>query len=88
MISRQRRRIVFSAAAVAIMSLLDVPAFAQSDSGSGRFVYRGFTVDTSAAQNAPNFKAVEGSLKHQIDIVADCGVSPAILGFFKVRKLC
>lgn len=69
------------------MSLGGGPAFAQSDGAGGKFVYRGFTVDASAVRDIANFKAVEGSLKHQIDIVADCGASPAISGFFKSQEI-
>ncbi|WP_079538072.1 hypothetical protein [Bradyrhizobium lablabi] len=30
---------------------------------------------------------IEASLRHQIDIVADCGVSPTILSFFKSQEV-
>ena len=49
--------------------------------------YRGFIVDMSAVQDSLNFSAVESLIKHQIDIVADCGAKPEILNFFAPRKL-
>jgi hypothetical protein len=82
-----RRQILISTAAVAAASLLVVPAFAQGGSGTGKFTYRGFTVDRTAVQDASNLEAVEVSLKHQIDIAADCGASPAILNFFKSQEI-
>lgn len=82
-----RRQLLLSAAAVTVTSLLDGPAFAQGDSAGGKFVYRGFTVDTSAAQAAPDFRAIKTSLKHQLDIVAECGASPAISGFFRSQEI-
>ena len=69
------------------MSLIAAPAFAQGGSAGGSFAYRSFTVDASAAQDVPNTKAIEASLEHQIDIVADCGASPAISGFFKSQPI-
>lgn len=69
------------------MSLVDMPALAQSDGAGGKLAYRGFTVDTSAVQDLPNIKAIESSLKHQIDIVADCGASAPILAFFKSQEI-
>lgn len=83
MTSPHRRQILISTAAVTVASLLDGRAFAQS----GKLAYRGFTADLSGAQGAPNLAAIESSLKHQIDIVADCGVSPAILTFFKSQEI-
>ena len=35
----------------------------------------------------PIFRAVEASLRHQIDIVADCGAEPRILDFFKSQEI-
>jgi hypothetical protein len=84
--SSSRRQILLSTAAFAVLSLID-GALAQSDGAGGKFVYRGFTVDTSAVQDVANLKAIEASLKHQIDIVADCGASPAISGFFKSQEI-
>ena len=84
--SPDRRRVLLSAAAVAAMPLLDAPVLAQSGGGA-TFAYRGFTVDMSAAQDAPNLRAVEASLRHQIDIVADCGAEPRIFDFFKSQEI-
>lgn len=82
--SPDRRRVLLSAAAVAAMPLLDAPVLA---GGDATFAYRGFTVDMSAAQDAPNLRAVEASLRHQIDIVTDCGAEPRILDFFKSQEI-
>lgn len=76
-----RRRILLAAVA---MSLGNGSAGAQ---GSGTFKYRGFTVDTSAATDVPDVRALQASLKHQIDIVADTGASPAIMSFFKGQEI-
>src|SRR5262245_30075412 len=77
-----RRQLLLSAAAFAASSLFDSPLFAQGASPV-TFAYRGVTVDTTAAQSAPNLRAVEASLKHQIDIAIDCGAAPKIIAFFK-----
>jgi len=80
-----RRQVLLLTAASVLMSALDMQAFAQG--GGGSFVYRGFTVDMSGAGDLPNPGAIDASLKHQIDIVADCGISPAILDFFKSQEV-
>ncbi|HEY2445152.1 MAG TPA: hypothetical protein VGI20_05375 [Rhizomicrobium sp.] len=49
--------------------------------------YRGFAVDLSAARNAPNLSDIESSVHRQIDIVADCGASPATLAFFRAQHI-
>jgi hypothetical protein len=87
MTSPDRRRILLEVAAVAAMSALEGPALAQSAGAGGKLAYRGFTADTSAVRDFPNIKAIEGSLKHQIDIVADCGASAPILAFFKSQEI-
>jgi hypothetical protein len=79
-IQLHRRHLFISAAA----SLFSRPAPAQ---GGNTFSYRGFTVDVSDAKSAPNLKAVEASLRHQIDIAADCGASPKIIEFFKSQTI-
>jgi hypothetical protein len=87
-----RRHLLVSGAVAAASSLMNGPLLAQSGNQAGNggaltFSYRGFTVDTTGAQSAPNLKAIEASLKHQIDIVADCGVAPKILDFFKSEAI-
>ena len=84
-----RRRILLATALMAAMSLDDRSVLAQGSQGSGggTFSYRGFTVDISAVSNLPDAKALETSLKHQIDIVADSGVSPAIMSFFRSQEI-
>ena len=59
----------------------------QGDIANGALSYRRFTVDVSAVQDSPDFGAIESSLKHQIDIVADCGAKPEILEFFRGRRI-
>jgi len=80
-----RRHLFISVAAAATTSLFDHPFLLAQ--GASTFTYRGFTVDTSGAQSAPNLKAVEASLKHQIDIAADCGATPKIIDFFKSQQI-
>jgi hypothetical protein len=46
--------------------------------------YRGFTVDISAVSD---FWLIEDSVKHQLDIVADCGAKPEIMSFFHQESL-
>ncbi|HLZ01583.1 MAG TPA: hypothetical protein VKR55_05445 [Bradyrhizobium sp.] len=91
----RRQLLVFGAAAVA-SALLDRNVLAQrinqagsQDTGDAAvtFTYRGFTVDATAAKDARNLTAIETSLKHQIDIVSDCGVAPKILTFFKSEEI-
>ena len=81
-----RRQILIAAAAIAAIALGHRSALGQG-SGRGTFTYRGFAVDTSAATGVPDVRALEASLKHQIDIVADSGVSPAIMSFFKSQQI-
>ena len=81
-----RRQFLLSTASFAATSLFDVPLFAQGASAV-TFSYRGVTVDTTAAQSAPNLKAVQDSLRHQIDIAVDCGAAPRIIAFFKSQEV-
>jgi hypothetical protein len=60
---------------------------ASISNGHAKFNYRGFIVDMSAVQNSTNFSAIEGSIKQQIDIVADCGAKPEILNFFRTQEI-
>jgi hypothetical protein len=41
----------------------------------------------TAAQGAPNLQAIESSMKHQIDIIADCGATPKVIDFFKSQEI-
>lgn len=72
-----RRQLVLVGAAVLLGTRT-----ASAQSGP-TFAYRGITVDTSAAQGQPNLKEVVASLKHQIDIVVECGAKAEIMTFFK-----
>jgi hypothetical protein len=71
-----RRRLVLAGVAA-----LFATRHAMAQSGAG-LAYRGMTVDTSAAQGQPDLAAVVASLKHQIDIVIDCGAKAEIMSFF------
>jgi len=84
MVSLHRRHLLVSAATAATASLFGRVALAQDAS---TFAYRGFTVDVTAAQSAPNLNDVEKSLKHQIDITADCGTTPKVMDFFKSQTI-
>jgi hypothetical protein len=76
-----RRRLVLAGAT----ALLGMPS-AVAQSGA-TFIYRGITVDTSAAQSLANLKEVVASLKHQIDIVVECGAKPEIMTFFESQPV-
>ena len=80
--SANRRQILIAAGA----SLLSLPALPAS-ADTTPLSYRGFTLDLTGAASAPNLPAIEASLKHQIDIVADCGCSAPIMTFFKSQEI-
>jgi hypothetical protein len=67
----------------AVSAVSTVPAFAADGITDGKLNYRGFAVEISAVQTAWNFAAIGASVKHQIDIVADCGAKEEILTFFR-----
>jgi hypothetical protein len=67
--------------------LLASPAFGKSDVVNGVLTYRGFTVDMTIVDKAANRDAIEASLKKQIDTVADCGVKPEIMAFWRRQKI-
>lgn len=85
--SPSRRQLVLFASLVATASLLALSAFAQIDVESGVLNYRGFTIDVSLVIGDPDFADVEDSVKHQIDVVADCGAKPEIIDFFRGRRI-
>jgi hypothetical protein len=70
---------------VLILSVL--PASAASAAANGMMTYRGFTVDLTLVEKAPNRNAIKTSLKKQIDIVAECGAKPAIMAFFRSQTI-
>jgi hypothetical protein len=84
--SANRRQILITAGA-SLLCLPSLPAMAQTKDASGTFTYRGFTVDMSGAANAPNLPALESSLKHQIDITANCGASATTMTFFRSQEV-
>ncbi|MGC5183986.1 hypothetical protein ACPXBI_28455, partial [Escherichia coli] len=51
------------------------------------FTYRGIAVDISVAQGQPNLREIVASLKHQIDIVVECGAKPEIMTFFRSQPV-
>jgi hypothetical protein len=67
--------------------VLVAPAFGKSDVVNGVLTWRGFTVDMTVVAKAPNRDAIEASLKKQIDTVADCGVKPEIMAFWRKQKI-
>lgn len=50
----------------------------------GVLLYRGFTVDAGAIERDANARA---AVEHQLDIVADSGVRPEILAFFRAQRM-
>jgi|GraSoiStandDraft_14_1057315.scaffolds.fasta_scaffold250963_1 hypothetical protein len=76
-----RRRFVLAGTAALLATR---SAIAQS---GATFSYRGIAVDTSAAQGLPNLKEIVASLKHQIDIVVECGAKPEIMAFFRSQPV-
>ncbi|MET3907903.1 hypothetical protein ABID59_002244 [Bradyrhizobium sp. S3.3.6] len=81
MTDSDRRRLVLAGAAV----VLGLPSAVAQNGPT--FTYRGITVDTSAAQDPPYIMEVVASLKHQIDIVVECGAKPEIMTFFKSQPV-
>lgn len=81
MTSLDRRRLLLAGAMALVGTRTDA---AQSTTN---FRYRGFAVDTTAAQGQDNLDGVVTSLKHQIDIVADCGAKSDIMTFFKSQPV-
>jgi hypothetical protein len=53
----------------------------------GKLTYRGLTVDATEIRAAPQYNAMMTSIVHQIDIVADCGVKPEQLQFFRSQTV-
>ena len=78
-LSRRAFLLAASATLVAQAPAVQVPA--------DTLVYRGFTVDMALAAQMPNRAAIEASMKRQIDITADCGVSADIMAFFRAQSI-
>jgi hypothetical protein len=75
-----RRAVLGCAGAMVTMpALIDVT--------HAKFNYRGFIVEMSTVQDSTNFRAIENSIKHQIDIAADCGAKLEILNFFRTQEI-
>ena len=70
-----------------VAAALTTRAFAENSAAMARLSYRGFTIDESASQAGANLPAIETTLKHQIDIVADSGAKQEVLNFFRGRKI-
>jgi hypothetical protein len=82
-----RREILYLGAAIAAMSFVVLSAHAQDDTDDELLTYRGFAVDVTAVANDPDIADIEHSIKHQIDIVAECGAKPEVLDFFRGRRI-
>jgi hypothetical protein len=54
---------------------------------NGKLTYRGFTVDVTAVRSSQEHDAIITSLKHQIDIAADCGAKQDVLRFFRSQEI-
>jgi hypothetical protein len=73
----QSRRVFIGAALAAV-------AYGSAARAGGVVLqYRGFGVDVSGIEGWRDFLPIEDSIRHQIDTVADCGVRPEILEFFR-----
>lgn len=83
------RRGVISVAAIALTGPagLVVPALAEDESPNGIMAYRSFVIDVSAAAQDRQLIGIERSVKHQVDIVADCGAKPVVLDFFRSQRI-
>ena len=77
-------RRLFVASAIAALVLFPILASAQTRHDG--LAYRGFAIDLSAVDGVVS-DDVMASLKHQIDIVADCGAKPDILRFFQSQVI-
>jgi hypothetical protein len=85
MTRRSRRWIASGICAAGAMMLLR--ARASADTAGNLLQHRGFTIDVSAAARLSNYGEIERSLERQIDIVADCGVKPEIIEFFRAQRV-
>jgi len=83
----QREKVFCFASVIAMTAIFATRGVAQDGAVSGQFTYRGFTLDVSAATKFSNFSDIETSLERQIDIVADSGVRPEIIEFFKSQRI-
>lgn len=84
MTATTRRKLLLTLAAFGLLS----PRASFADSLNGpALAYRDFSIDLSEARDAPNLEAIQASLRHQIDIVADCGAKGEILDFFKSQLI-
>lgn len=64
-----------------------LPTLAASEVVDGVLRYRGFNVDMTGAANSPSRRAIEDSIKKQLDIVADCGARPEVMAFFRKQPI-
>ncbi|HEV2740300.1 MAG TPA: hypothetical protein VGU66_17210 [Candidatus Elarobacter sp.] len=55
-----------------------------TDAPRGVLLYRGFTVDAAAIEGDAGARS---AVEHQLDVVADCGVSADILTFFRSQHI-
>jgi hypothetical protein len=81
------RRLIFSLLGGAAVAMFHRAAGARDGGSPTNWQYRGFAADWSAARKLADFDEVEASLKHQIDIIADCGAIAKAMDFFKRQKI-
>lgn len=63
------------------------PTAAATEPAAGALAYRGFTVDVVAIQHDRDAAQETTALEHQLDVVADSGVKPEILAFFRAQHI-
>jgi hypothetical protein len=63
------------------------PVNGGENGAAGKLTYRGFTADVTAIRGSQEHDAIISSIKHQIDIVADCGAKPEVLRFFRSQEI-
>ncbi len=71
----------------ALLSLVRSPAQGTEALPAATLSYRGFAVDLSPAAGAADLPAIETSLRHQLDIVADCGAKSDVMAFFRAQRI-
>jgi hypothetical protein len=64
-----------------------LPTAPAAEPAAGALAYRGFTVDITAIQHDRDAAQETAALEHQLDVVADSGVKPEILAFFRAQHI-
>ena len=73
-----------TAAPLAQRVIAQVTAAPATEPPRGVLLYRGFTVDAAAIEGDSGARS---AVQHQLDVVADCGVSADILAFFRAQRI-